>query len=72
MMIDNEIVCGKQIQIDRSGQGHAWRDVDARSLSASVIEEIEGEILTGGIASTDGYVAKNGQHYRWFSPAPVG
>jgi hypothetical protein len=55
------LVCGNQVQIDRSGQGHAWRDIDAQDIPASVREEIEGEMIDGGSE----LVASNGQHYRW-------
>jgi len=59
-------VCGRQVQIDLSGQGHNWRDIDADEIPASVREEIEGEIIDG--KQTDGeIVASNGINYRWFA-----
>ena len=58
-------VCGKQIQIDRSGQGHCWRTISAGFIPYSVIEEIEGEILDGELDTCADFVASNGQHYRW-------
>lgn len=61
----NEI-CGKTIQIDRSGgQGHCWRNADEIELPANVAEEIACEILDGKQESCGDYVASNGQHYRW-------
>lgn len=57
-------VAGHEVQIDRSGQGHCWRNIDADEIPANVLMEIEGEIIDGGI--TDGQiVASNGLHYRW-------
>ncbi len=64
-MNDTTLVCGCQIQIDRSGCGHAWQDVDADSLPASVREEIATEIIGGGREECGNYVASNGLHYRW-------
>ena len=58
-------VCGKQIMIDRSGQGHCWRTVSADYVPADIIEEIEGEILDGGMDTCEDFVASDGQHYRW-------
>ena len=55
-------VCGHRVQIDRSGQGHAW--VDIVDIPASVREEIEAEIVDGKRESGQ-IVACNGQHYRW-------
>lgn len=61
------LVCGNQVQIDRSGgQGHCWRDVeDTIDLPPSIREELEGEMIDGGVDSCLDYVASNGQHYRW-------
>lgn len=58
-------VCGMTIKHDASGQGHAWRTVAREDIPASVVEEIEGEIIDGGVEHCDDYVASNGQHYRW-------
>ncbi len=60
------LVCGKRVQIDRSGVGHAWRNQDADDIWADVREEIAAEILDGGNEECDDYVATNGMHYRWF------
>ena len=60
-----ELLCGTQIQVDRSGQGHAWRNIDARDIPHAVREEIEGEILDGGKEEVDEFVASNGARYRW-------
>jgi hypothetical protein len=59
------LIVGRQVQIDRSGQGQAWRDIDAQDIPVSVREEIEGEMIDGGVDDTDLFVASNGQHYRW-------
>jgi hypothetical protein len=53
------------IQVDRSGVGHCWVDADATKLPKNIEIEIECEILDGGVAHTDDYVASNGLHYRW-------
>lgn len=62
---DRIYVCGAQIQVDRSGQGHNWRTVDAYDLPAGIVEEIAAEIIDGGQDECEDYVASNGLHYRW-------
>lgn len=62
---DTSLVMGRTVQHDPSGQGHAWRTVDASQLNPAVVEEIEGEIVDGG-ADNGQIVASNGQHYRWY------
>lgn len=57
-------VAGHQIQIDRSGQGHCWRDIDADEIPANVVLELEGEIVDGKREEGQ-IVASNGLHYRW-------
>jgi hypothetical protein len=65
-MASNEtLVCGSQVQVDRSGVGHCWVDVAAEDIPASILEEIEGEMIDGGKDECSGYVASNGLHYRW-------
>lgn len=59
------LVCGCQIQIDNSGVGHNWRNIDADDLGAGLCDEIAAEIIDGGKDTCDLYVATNGQHYRW-------
>lgn len=61
--MSNEIA-GHQIQIDRSGVGHNWRNIDADEIPANIRMEIEGEIIDGKQESGQ-IVASNGQHYRW-------
>ena len=64
----NEIettVCGKQVQIDRSGVGHAWRNIDRDNIPGNIIEEIECEIIDGSKNECGDYIASNGLHYRW-------
>jgi hypothetical protein len=51
-------------QIDRSGQGHHWEDVDVTDLPSAVREEIAGEIVDGKRESGQ-IVGSNGMHYRW-------
>lgn len=66
MKTENEtLICGTQIQVDRSGSGHAWRDIDARDIPHAVREEIEGEIVDGGKEEVDEFVGSNGVCYRW-------
>ena len=61
----NQTVAGHQIQIDRSGQGHAWRNVNADEIPSQVREEIEGEVIDGKKGSCETFTASNGQNYRW-------
>lgn len=61
---DPQAVEGILVQHDASGQGHAWRTIDASELPASIREEIETEIIDGN-DDPDCYVAGNGEHYRW-------
>jgi hypothetical protein len=64
-LTDAELICGKQIQHDASGQGHAWRDIDATDIPADIREGIAAEILDGGQETCADYTATNGLHYRW-------
>lgn len=59
------LVCDHQIQHDRSGVGHCWRNIDRDDLPSSIVEEIEGEIIDGGKDECDDFRASDGQHYRW-------
>ena len=65
MATNETTVCGCQIQHDASGQGHAWRNIDAENIPANIREEIEGEIIDGGKDECADFVASNGLHYRW-------
>ena len=58
-----ETIAGCQVQIDRSGVGHNWRD--AEDIPDKIREEIAAEILDGGKDECEDYVASNGLHYRW-------
>lgn len=62
---DDLLVLGTQVQIDRSGVGHCWANVDSFDLTDAVRQEIECEIIDGGKDDCDLYVASNGLHYRW-------
>lgn len=53
-----------QIQIDRSGQGHNWKNIDREDIPANILEEIETEFVEGN-EDCECYVASNGLHYRW-------
>ncbi len=66
MTTDDTLVCGVQIQLDKSGgQGHCWVDVAADDIPANIRQEIEAEIIDGGAVTHEGYRASNGQLYRW-------
>lgn len=57
---------GKIIQIDPSGQGHAWQTATEETCPADVQQEIAAEIIDGQQSQrTQAYVASNGLHYRW-------
>lgn len=58
-------VAGCHIQIDRSGVGQHWRNIDAADIPADVRRDIECEIMDGGKDECECYVASNGLHYRW-------
>lgn len=58
-------VCGNRVQIDRSGVGHNWRNIDAADIPANIVQEIEGEMIDGGMDECEDFVASNGLHYRW-------
>jgi hypothetical protein len=59
------LVCGNQVQVDRSGVGHCWVDVDAGDLPAQIEQEIECEMIDGSRENCEDYLASNGLHYRW-------
>ena len=58
------IIAGKTIQIDRSGQGHNWKSIDASEIPFAVHNEIVCEIIDGE-RETGEIVASNGLNYRW-------
>lgn len=64
-MTTESTICGKTIQHDNSGVGHNWRPIDRDDIPASIVEEIEGEIIDGGLEECDDFVGSNGLHYRW-------
>ena len=65
MTTDTTLVCGSQVQVDRSGVGHCWVNVAADEIPANIRMEIECEMIDGGKDECDDYVASNGQHFRW-------
>lgn len=58
-------VCDTPIQYDKSGAGHCWVAAKEIDCPPSIQEEIAGEIIDGGKADCDDFVASNGIHYRW-------
>jgi hypothetical protein len=65
MTTNETLVLGREIQIDRSGVGHAWVRISADDCPPSIVQEIEAEIIDGGNETCEDYLATNGQHYRW-------
>ena len=63
--VNEGLVCGSQVQVDRSGVGHCWVDVSATDIPANIREEIEGEMIDGDKEECDDFTASNGLHYRW-------
>ena len=57
------IVCGKIIQIDRSGVGHNWRNLPAADLTDDLADILTAEILDS--PKDYGRVDVGGVHYRW-------
>ncbi len=64
-MTEETAIGGKEIQIDRSGVGHAWEYVSYDEIPANIAEEIAAEIIDGGVESCERFVASNGLVYRW-------
>jgi hypothetical protein len=61
---NDSLVCGNQVQVDRSGVGHAWTNIDREDIPANIVEELEGEMIDGGKDSGE-MTASNGLRYRW-------
>ena len=57
------IVCGKIIQIDRSGVGRCWRNLPAADLTDDLADVLAAEILDS--PKNYGRVNVGGVHYRW-------
>ena len=57
------IVCGKTIQIDRSGVGHNWQNLPAADLTDDLADVLTAEILDS--PKHYGRVNVGGVHYRW-------
>lgn len=64
-MSEGNLICGCAVEIDRSGQGHAWGPIEVLDIPDQVRLEIEGEIIDGENTECDDFQASNGQHYRW-------
>lgn len=62
---ETTLVCGCQVQVDRSGVGHCWVDVNVEGIPANIRMEIECEIIDGGKDECEDFIASNGLHYRW-------
>lgn len=66
MVNTNEtLVCGNQVQEDRSGVGHCWVNVSAVDIPANIVEELEGEMIDGGKDDSGEMTGSNGIKYRW-------
>lgn len=57
------IVCGRTIQIDRSGVGCAWRNLPIADLTDDLADILAAEILDS--PKDHGRVSVGGVHYRW-------
>ena len=57
------IVCGRTIQIDRSGVGSNWRNLPAADLTDDLADILTAEILDS--PRDYGRVDVGGVHYRW-------
>ena len=58
-------VLGRTIAHDMSGQGHCWSTIHSDDFSAAVAEEIEAEIVDGGLDTCEDYLTTDGRHYAW-------
>lgn len=55
----------KTVQVDLSGQGHAWTDATNDTCPANLQAEIAEQIIDGHRETCEDYIASNGLHYRW-------
>lgn len=55
---------GHAIQIDPSGQGHAWQPADELDCPANIRAELAAEIIDGR-RNSGKHIASNGALYRW-------
>lgn len=53
------------IEIDYSGVGHCWKVIPRDEIPSDVLEEIEGEMIDGGMDVCRDFLACDGMHYRW-------
>lgn len=61
----NGLVCGLQVQHDRSGIGHCWVNISGNDIVSDVLLEIESEMIDGEVFECSDFVASDGHHYRW-------
>ena len=60
----DNLVLGARVQVDRSGVGHCWKNIDSGDLPYDVLLAIEAEIINGDNNECE-IVASNGVRYRW-------
>lgn len=65
MCNEKETVCGHYVQYDKSGVGHCWVNVSREEIPSNIVEELEGEMIDGGLGDSGECIASNGIHYRW-------
>lgn len=58
-------VCGNYVQYDKSGVGHCWVSVSREEIPSNIVEELEGEMIDGGMSDSGECIASNGIHYSW-------
>jgi hypothetical protein len=54
-----------KIYIDHSGIGNHWQLIERGEIPLDILNEIESEIIDGGIDECQSYIASNGLHYKW-------
>jgi hypothetical protein len=54
-----------KIYIDHSEKGHCWKLIDRNDIDLDILNEIEAEIIDGGVDECKSYFASNGCHYKW-------
>jgi hypothetical protein len=59
-----EIARSHGVQVDRSGVGHCWTDIDPDDMPAVAAEELAAWIVEAKPTPSDEMIASNGQRYR--------